>query len=236
MNYISELNAFYERIMINSLPAPVISLWHALMSVANKTGWQEEFTVSVSTLALRAGLNEKAVARARTRLEREGYIKWRSRKGNQSAVYQMVSLVRGVPQCDSQNVPIIKQRHKQNNNTPPISPIERFGDFCAAYPKAVKNLQATEIAYCKLLFDDQNLEECELVTAAKNYTDAVCALGTDEHFVKNAENFLRDGTFVQYLDGNYRRPDCPVNRKNQFNNFQQNEYDITELERELLRN
>lgn len=40
MNYIAELKAFYDRLELNPAPSPAIALWHALMSIANKTGWQ----------------------------------------------------------------------------------------------------------------------------------------------------------------------------------------------------
>lgn len=93
MNYIAEIKAFYDRLELNPLPSPAIALWHALMSIANKTGWQQEFTVAVSVLVLKSGLNAQAIKRARNRLEQDGYITWRSRGGNQAAVYHLNSLV-----------------------------------------------------------------------------------------------------------------------------------------------
>ena len=135
MNYLAEIRAFYDRLELNPLPAPAIALWHALMSIANKTGWQQEFTAAVSVLVLKSGLNAQAIKRARNRLEQEGYIRWRARGGNQAAVYEMVSLVvqntpsfcttnctsnvpqsepQGVPQHEPQSVPINKQKQKRN--------------------------------------------------------------------------------------------------------------------------
>lgn len=92
MKYISQINAFYDALEINPLPAPSIALWHALHAIANKTGWQQEFSVSVSSLGLRAGLNEAAVKRARNKLKEAGFIEWRSRAGNQSATYRLTKL------------------------------------------------------------------------------------------------------------------------------------------------
>lgn len=110
MNYLMEIKAFYDRLETNPLPSPAIALWHALMYIANKTGWQEEFTVALSVLVLRSGLNETAVKRARNKLMQEGYITWRSRGGNQAAVYKIESLVvqnqpKNDPQCDPQSAP-----------------------------------------------------------------------------------------------------------------------------------
>ena len=136
MNYIAELNAFYDKLELNPLPTPCIALWHALMAIANKSGWQQEFTVATSVLMLKSGLNAKAVQRARNQLEQAGYISWKSRGGNQSATYQMISrvgqnksnsvlqnvaenvpqnVVQIVPQNVPQSVPINK--YKQNIET-----------------------------------------------------------------------------------------------------------------------
>ncbi len=110
MNYLAELRAFYDRLELNPLPSPAIALWHALMSIANKTGWQQEFTVAISILALKSGLSESAVKRARNRLVQDGFITWKSRNGNQSAVYSINSLVvqyepQSVPQSEPHTVP-----------------------------------------------------------------------------------------------------------------------------------
>ena len=129
MNYLAELKAFYDRLEINPLPSPAIALWHALMSIANKTGWQQEFTVAMSILVLKSGLSESAVKRARNRLTQDGFIKWKSRSGNQSAIYTLISFAvqydpqiapQSEPQTDPQSVPQTApqsgriNKHKQN--------------------------------------------------------------------------------------------------------------------------
>lgn len=113
MKYISQINAFYDALEINPLPAPSIALWHALHAIANKTGWQQEFSVSVSSLGLRAGLNEAAVKRARNKLKEAGFIEWRSRAGNQSATYRLTKLYSETSEFVVQN---------QGQNAPQIVP------------------------------------------------------------------------------------------------------------------
>lgn len=248
MNYIAELKAFYDRLEINPLPAPAIALWYALMSIANKTGWQQEFTVAVSVLITKSGLNAQAVKRARNRLTQDGLITWRSRGGNRSAVYHMNSLVEQnntgnvpqsvlqsvphtVPQREPQIVPINK--HKQNETyNPPISPVECFEDFLSVYPKEC-NRYLTETAYVDLLLTGRITEE-ELVKCAENYAESCRVLGTQERYVKNAENFLNEFVFQKYLPGEYRKP--KVEKKSGFNDFQQNDYDFDQLEKEILSN
>ena len=92
MNYITEIKAFYDLLETNPLPSSAIAVWHALMHIANKTGWQQEFAVAVSVLEVKTGLNAKAIERARNRLAQDGIISWKSRRGNQSAIYTLHSL------------------------------------------------------------------------------------------------------------------------------------------------
>ena len=238
MNYLAEIKAFYDTLAINSLSSHDIALWHTLMSIANKSGWKTEFTVALSVLAFYSGTNESAVKRSRNKLAQCGYITWRARNGNQSAMYRINSIVGHIepqtaPQSGLQTAPINKTKLNETN-IPPISPIRLFDDFEKAYPKKIANRQSAEFEYCKALRDDGGLEESALVMAAKHYAETVAVLGTDERFVKNADNFIRDGTFNQYLDGNYQKPSR--SKKGNFNNFEQNNYDFTALENELLSN
>lgn len=92
MNYIKLLNAFYDRLETNPLSTSAIVLWHALVHVNNKTGWRNEFSVAVSVLRIKTGLSEKSVTNARNELDQKGYLFFKSRKGNQSALYQIIDL------------------------------------------------------------------------------------------------------------------------------------------------
>lgn len=113
MNYIRELNAFYDWLETNPLNHQCIALWHALMHTNSKAGWKKEFTVAVITLELKTGLNRRAIERARNTLEQVGLIRWRKRSGNQSAIYEMIPLsekfvrqngIQTVAQSDAQTV------------------------------------------------------------------------------------------------------------------------------------
>lgn len=93
MNYIKELNAFYDWLETNSLSTSAIALWHALMHINNKAGWTDEFGVATSVLCVKTGLADRTIRSARNELKQKGRIDWSSRKGNQSAIYKMISLV-----------------------------------------------------------------------------------------------------------------------------------------------
>ena len=115
----------------------------------------------------------------------------------------------------------------------------RFNDFFSAYPKQ-KNILAAEKEYTLALYNDQSLTEQELIIAAENYADAVSVLGTDERYIKNPDRFLKDGTFLDYLDKNYKKPAVPKQKvwdpAKQFNSFMQTDYDFEQLEKDLLAN
>lgn len=147
MNYLAELKAFYDKLELNPQPNTVIALWHALMSIANKAGWPDTFTVASSVLGLRSGLNASALKRARNKLATDGFIDWKPRGGNQSAQYHIKSLVvqnrhefepqyepQCEPQCEPQSEPQsepinkhkLKPKQKPKQNNPPISPAVHF--------------------------------------------------------------------------------------------------------------
>jgi len=87
LNYIREINAFYDWLETNSISDSAIALWHALMHINNKAGWITEFAVALSTLQMKTGLKKDAVLRARNSLQIAGRIKFKSRSGQQSAIY-----------------------------------------------------------------------------------------------------------------------------------------------------
>ena len=242
MNYLAELKAFYDTLAVNPLSSHDIALWYALMSIANKSGWKNEFPVALSVLAFFSGANESTVKRSRNKLAQCGYITWRSRSGNQSAVYHMISLVghsepqtvpqsglQSIPQTVPQSVPIYKTKLNETN-IPPISPTETFEEYWSAYPKK-GNRSLTEKAYVDVLLSGVSADD--LLSAAHNYAETVKILETQERYVKNPDRFLSDNTFLEYLPGAYKKQEREK-KKNQFGEFQQNDYDFDALERELL--
>ncbi|MFD1850949.1 DnaD domain-containing protein [Oceanobacillus bengalensis] len=92
MNYIKEMNAFYDRIEQNPLSSSAVALWYALMHMNNKTRWKETFTVSATVLRLKSGLKESSFKRARTELKEKGYIDFESRSHNQAPIYRIMRL------------------------------------------------------------------------------------------------------------------------------------------------
>lgn len=112
--------------------------------------------------------------------------------------------------------------------------VRLFEDFLSVYPKDC-NRYLTETAYCDLVMNGVETEE-NIVQCAKNYAEACRILETPERYIKNAENFLKEFVFEQYLPGKYKKP-TPKKPKNGFNNFEQRGYsadDMSNLEKMLL--
>ncbi len=97
MNYIREINAFYDWLETNVLSLSAVALWHALMHINNKAAWTDEFAVAISVLCVKTGLSPRGVTAARNELKLKSRIEWHSRKGSQSATYRIISLVGNLP-------------------------------------------------------------------------------------------------------------------------------------------
>ena len=93
MNYIKEINAFYDHQEREPLSGAAVALWHALMHMNNKTRWKNTFTAPGSVLRNKAGLTESSFKRARTELEELKYIEVESRGRGRAPIYTMHSLI-----------------------------------------------------------------------------------------------------------------------------------------------
>ena len=160
MNYIREINAFYDWLETNELSVSAISLWYALMHINNKTGWKNEFTVALSVLSIKSGLSPRAVTNARKELTEKGRIKWESRNGNQAAQYTVNSLVGELQElhadkvadittdkptdkvadnCTDNATTLDKPKRKQNNKPP--TPLKiKYAEFVSMTEKEYQTL------------------------------------------------------------------------------------------------
>ncbi|MEK4150018.1 DnaD domain protein [Robertmurraya sp. FSL W8-0741] len=91
MNYIKELNAFYDWLELNELSPSAINLWYALMHINNKAGWVETFTVAESVLCVKTGLTDRTLRKVRNELKQKERIDFISRKGGRAPIYKIIS-------------------------------------------------------------------------------------------------------------------------------------------------
>lgn len=91
MNYIEEIRAFYDWLVVNSysLSPGAIALWHALMHINNKAGWKAEFMVANRMLECLTGLSRWGVDEARNRLIQLGLIEYTKGTGRKPGKYKI---------------------------------------------------------------------------------------------------------------------------------------------------
>lgn len=92
MNYIREINAFYDLVQVKQLSTGQIALWHALMHINNKCAWAEWFTAPNLTLELISGLSRKGIYNARNSLKQHGIIDFKS-NGTKATSYKLISML-----------------------------------------------------------------------------------------------------------------------------------------------
>ena len=245
MNYLTIINAFWDWATTNPLSTGQVSLYFALLHVCNKSNWTEWFQAPNQVLSVLTGLSRSGILKARNELKQKGLIDFKER-GTKATLYKLIianskqkskqdSTQVGKQVGVQNSTPLDKQKHKQTQNKkdkPPISPIGQLGVFLSAYPKA-SNRFLTEREYAALLLTGAVTEE-RLVKCAQNYADSCRILGTPREYIKNAENFLRDFVFEQYLPENYKKP-VPSKSKNAFQNFTQSTISYDDLMQKKLK-
>ena len=108
MNYIKEMNAFYDWLEINELSPSAINLWYALMHINNKAGWAETFTVAESVLCVKTGLTDRTLRKVRNELKQKGRVDFVSRKGK-APIYKITSFY------STENISELTQRSEINS-------------------------------------------------------------------------------------------------------------------------
>ena len=90
MNYIRQLNAFFELLIVNPLSSNAVSLYSVLLHINNKCHWITEFTIANHTLQSLTGLSRIALDRARNELVQKKYLKYFKGTGNRAGKYLIV--------------------------------------------------------------------------------------------------------------------------------------------------
>lgn len=243
MNYVKEMNALYHFMLRNKLPKSEFALLLALYMINNAEDWVLWFEADNELLQrLTGGYSRDAINTARNGLKQKGRIDFKVGKRNEeSAKYSIIPFEEEKAVVSDMKLDMkldmkpdmkldmkldhkTKQKHKLKQNTPPISPAERFEDFLAYYPLC-KNRSMTEKAYFDLILSGKYTED-ELVKCAQNYAEYVKIIGTDK--IYHSYNFLNNMAFEDYLPDRYEKPK-PKKQKNSFNDFQQNSYDYDDL-------
>lgn len=90
MNYIKQLNGFFDSLLMNPLSATAQTLYVHLLDINNRCGWKERFPVANIVLQSRAMLSRQQLDRARNELKQKGYIDYEKGTTRKSGTYLIV--------------------------------------------------------------------------------------------------------------------------------------------------
>ena len=151
MNYIEEVGAFYDWLETNSMAVSSISLWHALMHIWNKTGWSPEFTVAVSVLSVKTGLERRTIYNARNELKQRGRIDFKERKGNQCAAYSIIPFCCTLNAHNSAHNIAHNLSHNTSHNVSPLKFLHPSKDLTTKSTKVTKTTKTSDPTIKRLI-------------------------------------------------------------------------------------
>ena len=91
MNYLTEIKLFYDWLETHPLTPSAIALWHGLMFIANRQGWEDVITIPLSVLESRTGIPSTTLYRIRKQLQEAELIEVLSPGGRACAAYRIMS-------------------------------------------------------------------------------------------------------------------------------------------------
>lgn len=92
MNYIMQLNVFYEKATGESLSLKAIGLYMLLLNKNNKLGWIEEFKITNNVIMSVTNCTLYDLRTARNELEEKGYIIYKKGTKGQAGNYKIINL------------------------------------------------------------------------------------------------------------------------------------------------
>lgn len=94
LNYLQEIIDFSNWKDTQPMTPGAIALWYELMSLCNRTGWQEEFSPIHGLLMARTGLSSKQLQRARDLLVKYGRIRYqKAEHSSECGKYKIIPFV-----------------------------------------------------------------------------------------------------------------------------------------------
>ena len=162
MNYLKQINTFFELLLSNPLSANAQCLYFNLLNINNKCNWLEEFTTANSTLMGFTNLNKQALYRARNELIQRNLIEFK--KGinqNQSGRYKIIEFVTADNTADD-------TAHNTADDTPDDTADDTNNKLNKTKQKKKKVIKK------KKTFEDVFIENCfseELEKTIKDFID-----------------------------------------------------------------
>jgi len=93
MNYIKQLNVFYDWLQCNRLSASAQLLYHTLLMINNRAGWADWFQRTNQAICGLIGIDEKTLIKARNELKQKGLIDFTAgKKKGDITKYRLIDL------------------------------------------------------------------------------------------------------------------------------------------------
>ncbi|MFW9970265.1 MAG: hypothetical protein ACFFDF_08705 [Candidatus Odinarchaeota archaeon] len=92
MNYIKQLNAFYDWRLLNDLSGKEQVLYLTLLHLNNKCGWKNEFNAPNRTLELLCSVDRSALNKLRNNLMQTGLIEYKKGRKGKAGLYKLKCL------------------------------------------------------------------------------------------------------------------------------------------------
>ena len=220
MNYIAQINAFWDSATTNPLSTGQVSLYFALLHVCNRSNWTEWFAAPNQVLSVLTGLSRSGILKARNELKQRGLIDFQE-KATKATKYKVtmanskqVSTQIGVQ--DGTQISDTLYKHKQNEKSSTdvlpektdafsdqITTIrELYNSVCGSYPRLVKMSEARKKAIRARLRAGYTVEDFQKLFEMAEASDFLKGKN-NRNWSATFDWLVADSNMAKVLDGNY---------------------------------
>lgn len=245
MNYILQLNGFWNWVRTNEISHLELDLYLSILDIANSSSWKTQFSIPNSSLGR---FDKNSLTRARNKLVQYGLIKYQKGKKGQAPTYQVSKLYDDgiIPNNDTYidtntdtnmhtnigtNIGNIHKlnKTKQNKTINPIVPykkiIDLFNDICKSLPK-VKTLSENRKAAIKTATKKYSVDDFERLFHKAEESDFLCG-NNNKAWSATFDWLIKESNMAKVFDGNY---DNKNNAAKDGTAFSKDSYDHTAIE------
>lgn len=209
MNYIKQLNGFFDSLLMNPLSATAQTLYVHLLDINNRCGWKERFPVANIVLQSRATLSRQQLDRARNELKQKGYIDYEKGSGNKAGIYLIVCFdTQLVTQRDTQDgthddtqsghnaCTYYKQKLKENSNN-------NYNSACAReYDPFLSDFDDIEVYYRQNINYSPTQRETQAIS---KWLSQTCKAGVMYAIDEAVDRGARNKSYISAVVDNLER-------------------------------
>ncbi len=222
MNYIKQINGFWNWRMLNRVSHGGVDLYFAILHCANTAKWKPSFNIPNSTLLeLTRFADNSALIKTRNKLVQSGLISYQKSKDGQAGIYKIRCLYDAGSDTEMDTVldtnldtetdteldTIHKQKKNETkrNNILPISPyqeiVDMFNGICISYPK-IKNISESRKKAIKARLNQYVPDDFRRLFE-KAEASSFLKGGNNCNWSANFDWLIKDANMAKVLDGNY---------------------------------